>query len=192
MLLRITVHERKEPGAPRVADPRRPSFHSGGQMGKFKHAVNLGVFLFTVWLLLSGHYSALLVGLGLLSTLFVVALAARVDLVDQETYPILIKPTSLSYWLWLGREIVKSNIDVSRRILNPRLPISPNLTRVKAHQRSELGLVAYANSITLVPGTVSLQVVDREILVHSLSQEITDELQRGEMDRRVCELERRL
>lgn len=161
-------------------------------MGKFKHAVNLSVFLFTVWLLLSGHYSALLVGLGLLSTLFVVALAARVDLVDQETYPILLKPISLLYWLWLGREIVKSNIDVSRRILNPRLPISPNLTRVKAHQRRELGLVTYANSITLVPGTVSLQVVDREILVHSLSQEITDDLQRGEMDRRICELERRL
>ena len=74
-------------------------------MSKLRHTLNLALFLFATWLLLSGHYTPLLLALGLLSTLLVVVLATRADLIDQENQPILIKPSVLFYWLWLGREI---------------------------------------------------------------------------------------
>ena len=158
-------------------------------MGKLKHALNLTLFLFAIWLLLSGHYTPLMIFLGLLSALIVVILAARADLINQEIQPILLKPSVLLYWFWLGREIIKSNIDVARRILNPRLPISPNIFTVRAGQKTELGRVTYANSITLVPGTVTVDIDEDVFTVHALTQSAATDLKRGEMNRRVCNVE---
>ncbi|MDX2458425.1 MAG: Na+/H+ antiporter subunit E [Gammaproteobacteria bacterium] len=158
-------------------------------MSNVRHAIKLGLFLFAIWLLLSGHYTPLLLVLGILSTLLVVLLAARADFVDRETQLILLKPSVLLYWFWLGREIIKSNIDVARRILDPRMPISPNVFTVRASQKTELGRVTYANSITLVPGTVAMDVEEDVITVHALTQDAAANLRSGEMNRRVCNVE---
>jgi len=158
-------------------------------MRNFRHAINLGLFLFAIWLLLSGHYTPLLLVLGVLSTLLVVLLATRADLIDRETQTVLLRPSILFYWFWLGREIIRSNIDVARRILSPRMPISPNVFTVRAVQKTELGRVTYANSITLVPGTVAMDVDEDVITVHALTQAAAAELKRGEMNRRVCNAE---
>ena len=158
-------------------------------MSKLRHVINLSLFLFAVWLALSGHYTPLLLGLGVLSSLFVVLLAMRVELVDREVVLVLLKPRALLYWLWLGGEVIKSNIDVTLRILDPKLRISPNVIRVRATQRSDLGRVTYANSITLVPGTVAMSVEADEITVHALTRAVAADLQRGEMDRRITEME---
>jgi len=158
-------------------------------VSKLKHAFNLSLFLLAIWLLLSGHYTPLLLVLGVLSTLLVVLLATRADLIDRETQLILLKPSVLLYWFWLGKEIIKSNIDVARRILSPGLPISPNIFTVRAAQQSDLGRVTYANSITLVPGTVAMDVDEDVITVHALTQDAAADLKRGEMNRRVCKVE---
>jgi len=158
-------------------------------VGNPGHTIKLTVFLLAVWLLLSGHYSALLLAFGLLSTLLAVFLARRADLIDREIQPILLKPSVIFYWLWLGREIIKANIDVTLRILNPRLPISPNVFSTRAGQRTELGRTTYANSITLVPGTVSMDMEGDIILVHALTRETAADLKTGEMNRRVCAIE---
>ncbi len=158
-------------------------------MSNLRHVINLSLFLFAVWLVLSGHYTPLLLGLGVLSSLFVVLLAMRAELVDREVVLVLLKPRALLYWLWLGGEIIKSNIDVTRRILDPKLRISPNVIRVRATQRSDLGRVTYANSITLVPGTVAMSVEADEITVHALTRAVAADLQSGEMDRRITEME---
>jgi multicomponent Na+:H+ antiporter subunit E len=94
-----------------------------------------------------------------------------------------------SYWGWLVWQIIKSNIDVARVILSPSLPISPNVVRVKASQRTTLGLVTYANSITLTPGTVSMYLDGDIIEVHALTESGARELKDGEMDRRVSAIE---
>ncbi len=86
-------------------------------------------------------------------------------------------------------EIVKSAWDVSRRILDPRLPISPTLARFAPSQKSELGLVIHANSITLTPGTIAVEVDDGELLVHALTESGAAGLSGSEMDRRVTRLE---
>ncbi|MCZ6574946.1 MAG: Na+/H+ antiporter subunit E [Gammaproteobacteria bacterium] len=153
------------------------------------HAISLALVLFALWLLLSGHYVPLLIGLGALSVLLVVTIALRMDVVDREGHPIHLSPKALLYWPWLAWEIVKSNLDVARRILSPTLPISPTVIRLKASQKSDLGRVIYANSITLTPGTVSIDIDGEHIEVHALTREAAQALRTGDMDRRVTRFE---
>ncbi len=158
--------------------------------GRLLHSISLGLVLFGVWLLLSGFFEPLLLGLGVLSCVIVVLIANRMDVIDHEGQPVQLGWRILTYWVWLAVEIVKANLDVARRILDPKLPIDPVLVRVKASQASELGQVIYANSITLTPGTVSILVEDGEILVHAIAREMAEDLEGGEMDRRVTAVER--
>jgi len=152
------------------------------------HAISLTIGLAGLWLLLSGHYDPLLLGFGAFSCILVVAISLRMDVVDREGHPIHLGARALTYFPWLLLEIVKSSIDVARRILDPRLPISPTRVRVKAGQPSELGQMIYANSITLTPGTVSMSVEDGYIDVHALTAEGAMALREGEMDRRVTRM----
>lgn len=153
------------------------------------HYVSLGLVLFVVWLLLSGHFEPLLLGFGLVSCVLVGWIAHRMDLVDHEGQPVHLGWRVVPYWLWLLGEIVKSNIAVAKVILDPGLPISPVMVRPKATQRSELGRVIFANSITLTPGTVSVQVGNDAILVHAVTEEIGADLMSGTMDGKVSAME---
>ena len=154
-----------------------------------RHAFKLSMFLFAIWLLLSGHYTPVLLTLGILSSILVVYITTRANLIDDEIHPVLLKPSILLYWLWLGREVILSNIDVARRILDPRMPITPNVLKVRATQKTDLGRVTYANSITLVPGTVTMDVDGGVFTVHALTHKAAADLERGEMNRRVCDVE---
>ncbi len=158
--------------------------------GRLLHSISLGLVLFGVWLLLSGFFEPLLLGLGVLSCVIVVWIANRMDVIDHEGQPVQLGWRILTYWVWLAVEIVKANLDVARRILDPKLPIDPVLVRVKTSQASELGQVIYANSITLTPGTVSMQVEGGEILVHAIAREMAEDLEGGELARRVTAVER--
>ncbi len=158
------------------------------------HALVLIVVLYALWLVLSGHYQPLFLTIGVLCAVGVCLLALRMEVVDHESYPLHPPLWRLvAYWWWLFGEIVKSNIDVARRILHPDLPISPTVIRVRASQGTELGRVIYANSITLTPGTVSIDVRDDDdhIEVHALTRAAAAAVEAGEMDRRVTSLEPR-
>lgn len=152
------------------------------------HSLSLGAVLFVVWLLLSGHYTLFITVLGVASCALVVLVTLRMDLADREGHPIHLTWRALTYWPWLFVEIVKSNIDVAKLILSPTMSITPTLIRVKASQTSDLGQVVYANSITLTPGTISVDVANGEILVHALSRDGAEALLEGEMDRRVTRM----
>ena len=153
------------------------------------HRVCLIVVLFGVWLLWSGIYEPLLLSFGVLSCVIVVWILGRMGVVAQEAAPVRFGLRFPFYAPWLLWQIVRANLDVAARILKPALPIKPGLIRVKASQRSDLGRVIYANSITLTPGTVSVAVDGDEIAVHALSDEAAVDVLGGEMDRRVQRLE---
>ena len=127
---------------------------------------------------------------GLLSVLAVLGIARRMDRFSQTERDELLGLRTLTYLPWLMWQILKSNLQVCRIILNPRLPISPTLIRVHASQKTDTGKVIYANSITLTPGTISLDLRDDTILVHALTQETAAGVETGEMDRRVSRLEK--
>jgi multicomponent Na+:H+ antiporter subunit E len=153
------------------------------------NTIGLALALAAVWLLLSGHYEALILGFGVVSILISLFIAIRMDVVDHEGVPIHLTWSTLRYLPWLAIEIVKSNIDVARRVVDPKLPISPQLFETKASQASDLGQTIYANSITLTPGTVSVDLDPGVIRVHSISRAGADALDEGEMDRRVSQIE---
>lgn len=154
----------------------------------------LGVLAFFVllgfWLLLSGHFTVFLVLAGAGCALGVVWLARRMEVVDREGLPAHFWAATISYWPWLGWEVVKAAWGVTRIIVHPRLPISPTLVRFKPSQRTSVGLVTHANSITLTPGTVTVQASAQEFLVHGLTREGAEACVGSDMDRRVTRLER--
>ncbi len=153
------------------------------------HSLSLFVVLYLFWLLLSGFFTAFLLSAGAGSALAVVWFARRMDLVDGEGHPIHLGPKAMLYWPWLLKEIVKSAWDVSRIIIHPRLPISPTLVRFQPSQQTDVGLVIHANSITLTPGTITIEASSGEFLVHGLTRGSAEGTVGSEMDRRVTACE---
>lgn len=152
----------------------------------------LAASLAVLWLLLSGYWTdPLLLGLGVLSVALCVFIAWRMRIVDAEGVPVFLVPRSLSYLPWLVWQIAQSNLRVARLILSRDLPISPTLAVLRTSQKTDLGQVIYANSITLTPGTISVDVEGDNILVHALERGGIDDLMTGEMDRRVTTFEGR-
>ncbi len=150
---------------------------------------SIGLVLFCFWLVLSGHYTIITVPAGILSVLGVVALSRRMGVADEEGHPIHLLPRAITYWPWLALEIAKSTWDVTKIILHPKLPITPTLIRLKASQRSAVGIATYANSITLTPGTITARVSGNEFLVHAITRSGAEDLAKGTMDRRVRKFE---
>lgn len=155
------------------------------------HAVGLGLVLVSLWLLLSGIYEPLLISFGVASTIFVVFIAHRMDVIDREAVPLHVNFRIFTYWIWLGKEIVKANVDVAKLILSPELPISPIVIRVKPTQATDFGRVIHANSITLTPGTVAMDFEDGDIIVHAITREAAEGTLEGSIDRHVTAIEER-
>lgn len=151
--------------------------------------VSLTLGLAGFWLVLSGHYTWLTLTAGVVSVLGTVALARRMGLIDPEGHPVHLLPRAVTYLPWLVAEIMKSAWAVTKLIVNPKLPISPTLVRVRASQKTPVGITVYANSITLTPGTISARVNGNEILVHAIARDGAEDLAEGTMDRRVSTFE---
>jgi len=154
----------------------------------FRH-VSLAIVLFAFWLALSGHYTTLLITIGVICVLGIVALSVHMELVDEESHPIHLALPSLLYWPWLIWQIILSAWGVARIIVDPRLPISPTMIRVTPTQKTGVGVHVYANSITLTPGTISVEVNRHEILVHAITSANAQDLAEGAMDRKVTTFE---
>ena len=169
-------------------------YHCGFATGRrvkkqFLNFLLMGLALAAVWLLLSGLFKPVLLGLAVASVLLTLWLAGRMKIVDAETHPVWAALHYVPYWPWLSIEIVKSSIDVARRVLSPSMPISPMVFEIRAEQKTTVGRVVFANSITLTPGTVTMDVDGDRLTVHALSRDTIQALLAGEMNRRVTRAE---
>ena len=145
--------------------------------------------LFAMWVLLSGHLEPLLLSLGLISCLFVAWISYKFALLDPESKTLRFVLNLPKFLPWFFIQIVKSNIDVSWRILHPKLPITPTISSLPISQHSEVAKATYANCITLTPGTYSLNINSEEVEVHSLTKSAAKNLQKGEMSKRIKNVE---
>ena len=148
----------------------------------------IGLFLglAALWLLLSGYFDKLLIlGFGFLSCLFTVYIARRMDLIDHETVPYHFAPWVLGYWAWLIKEIAVANFAVARIAFSNMNDIRPHVFKLKASKLSEVGLVTLANSITLTPGTVTVDLIEDEMTIHALTSASSDPAIIHEMERRI-------
>lgn len=122
---------------------------------------------FIIWLLLtwSLHFQEVMVGI----VVALIATALTRDLFPDEMIKFL-NPIRLFwaifYILYLIFYIILANFDVAYRVLNPSLPIAPGIVKVKTGLRSELAKTFLANSITLTPGTLTIEVVEDDYYIH--------------------------
>ena len=148
-----------------------------------KHTISLAALLAILWWVLSGYAKPLLLGFGVLSIGFTVWLSHRMDVIDRESHPIHMSVGLVRFWIRLIGEIVMSNVQVVQAVLSPRKDaIQPHFLRVRMHQSSPLGKVVLANSITLTPGTVSVDLEGDELLVHALTLASGQAVREGQLD----------
>lgn len=148
------------------------------------------LFLSIFWLALSGHYSGLLLGLGFASCLWVALIARRMDVVDHGGLPVQkwslrIFTTFFIYLVWLGKEIVFSSIAVARMILSNGARVRPEVIQLSVEGMNDMEKVIYANSITLTPGTLTVDVDGDWLNVHTVRGDLLEPLKRGDMANRV-------
>lgn len=149
------------------------------------HAAVLFTVLYVAWLALSGIFSPVFFIYGAISCTLATLLALRMKVVDTEGQPFHLALTAPFYWLWLLKEMLKSGLGVTRVVWSYAYAISPGFAWVSTTQTSDIGHAVFANSITLTPGTVCVNIEKNRIFIHALEQSSIDDLHEGEIDRRV-------
>ena len=157
------------------------------------HAAILFVSLMAFYVVLSGQiHNAFLMIVGGVCCLGITLLAKRLGIVDDEGMPYRWWLRTALYLPWLMWQVLLANIDVLKRVWAPgKLDIQPRMITVPHELRTAYGIATYMNSITLTPGTVTIDVGEDEFLVHALTQDAADDLLTGEMHKRVLAVEGR-
>ena len=154
-------------------------------------SIILGLSLFLFWLTLSGHFEPLILFFGVFSCVLVTYIAWRMDREDRFAFVVPLTFRFAGYLAWLIKEIFVANVNVARIILHPNLPISPIMVPFRVTQKSELGRMIYANSITLTPGTITTGTDGQTFRIHALTWHDVDGREEDEMDRRITALDHR-
>ncbi len=144
------------------------------------------LLLMAFWIPFSGTFDAFHLSLGVISCAFV-AIISHKFLFEDFSRPGKLKKTIrfIAYLPWLIYQIILSNLHVVHMILFPS-KIRPQIVMIKPALKSELSMVTLANSITLTPGTVTMEIIDGQYYVHAISQKAADDLVSGDMEKRVA------
>lgn len=138
--------------------------------------VALILMLFAFWVILSGKFDAFHLAIGAVSTIGVTLGTRRLFLLSPAIGPGNLHPMDVIPWIrllryipWLIWQIITSSLQVAFVVLHPKMPIQPSLIRFRTHLPHELARLTLATSITMTPGTVTLDVQEDEFLIHALT-----------------------
>lgn len=148
------------------------------------------IIMFVFWMLLSGEFSFIIILSGIISSLLVSymshdLLIGKADIKLGMTRIVRF----IKYLPWLLWQIALSNFDLVYRTLHPRMPIAPRVISFKNKYKTEMGMVILANSITLTPGTVTIEVNKDEFIVHAIAKKPAENLIAGKMQAKVKSIE---
>ena len=138
------------------------------------------VILFALWLVLSATYDPAHVIVGAAVAALVAWLNPALPHLRRLSWV-----AALAYQPWLFGRILKSGIHVSRLILDPKLPIEPELIRHKTQFTTDGELVALGNSITLTPGTITVEVAPGELVVHTIDEASRKDILDGSFEAKI-------
>lgn len=170
--------------------PQAQTDDAARERGATARAIQAGT-LMAVWLLLSGKYDPFHIGAGVFSVGLVFLVNRRLFRVSlfPGDQPRRIRPLrALAYVPWLFKAIVLAAVDVARVVLSPRMPMNPSLLGFHADLANTAAQVVLANSITLTPGTITIEVDHGVFLVHALTDSASQGLVDGSMPARVAGL----
>ena len=154
-----------------------------------RYQITLFLLLSAFWLINSSANNTLLLYLGFASVLIVLFFSHKLKLLDKESLPLHLFTRILPFYLWLIKEIVTGSCYVLKNILFRRQPLTPVTVTIQINFKDELSKVIFANSITLVPGTVCLKLTKDSVIVHALTKQIAEQLQDSELAMKVKRLE---
>lgn len=115
--------------------------------------------------------------------------ARKFDLIPDKIY---LNYHCLLYFVWLIKEIFASSLAVMKIIWSKNLNIKPVFEWISAEQQNEVGLVIYANSITLTPGTVTIDIANDMLLIHALEQQSIDNLKQNNLKQNSLSMSKRV
>jgi multicomponent Na+:H+ antiporter subunit E len=143
-------------------------------MKKAKSFIIASLLLFITWILLAGTAKQELVYGGLASLIISLLFLERLTILADINLNIRALLYSIGYIFVFSWELIKSNFDVARRIISPKLPINPGIVKVKTKLKSPLGRAILANSITLTPGTLTVEIRDQYFYIHWIDVSVSD------------------
>ena len=148
------------------------------------------IAMFIFWILLSGEFTFILITSGVVASLIVAYLShdifvGKADL-KTETRRVF---KFIVYIPWLLWEIILANVEIAYLVLNPKPLIDPQLVHFKNDLKTDLGIVTLAHSITLTPGTVTVEANREEFIIHAIWQKSAEGIIGGEMQRKVKKIE---
>ena len=154
--------------------------------GRIRAYLIFAALLIAAWVLWSGMFKPLLLGLGVFSCALAGYIAVRMGYVDTSVFALRFNLRVITFWGWLLKEIVKSSLEVARVVLSRELRLSTRVVEIDASKLSPVDQAILGNSITLTPGTLTLDADDGKLLVHALTSDGAAALEDGEMMRRVA------
>jgi multicomponent Na+:H+ antiporter subunit E len=144
------------------------------------------ILLVLIWVICSGKFTVFYISCGIVAIIHTLRIARCEDFEYEKNSGI--KPLMMLVYIpWLFKEIVFATYDVIKLIINGK--ISPIIKSLKTKQHTNVGETIYADSISLTPGTFTIDAGD-EILVHALAKEAIAELQTGYMDEMVSKTQK--
>lgn len=149
-----------------------------------RYAFILAIAMTAAWLALSGYFIPMILSFGVISIAIVIWMCRRMRILDGETVPYMSIVPTVVYYVWLFAEIVKANVQVVKAVLSPDLEVSPTLVKIPLNSDVDIAETMFANSITLTPGTVSVDMQPDHIVVHALLEEMSDPSDFAEMGQR--------
>lgn len=152
------------------------------------------VVLFAFWFALSGRTDPLFLVTGALTAVGVTAITTRITAVclrpDADHVPIHRIPLALvravAFMFWMAGRILVASVQLARIVLSPSMPLDPCSVRFHTDLRSPLARTTLTNSISLVPGTLTVDIEGSEILVHALSPHQVDDLVTGRLQNKIA------
>lgn len=145
--------------------------------------------LFAFWLVLSAKFDLFHLSLGVICSGVVSFMSHDLLFANVRVGDIrLMLWRFIAYIPWLLYQILLANFHVASLVLSPRMPIFPQVVRFKTKLESDMSWVTLANSITLTPGTITMDIREREFFVHALSKKVADDLSTGAMEDRVAHM----
>jgi multicomponent Na+:H+ antiporter subunit E len=142
------------------------------------------IILLSFWLILIGSYESILQN----SPLHICSILLGIGAISKYGFLPSKLRLRFGYFLWLAREIFNSAVNVTKYIYGgEKYTFEPKVAWIESRQKNELDLVLYANSITLTPGTITVDLDGKKLLVHALDMSGIKDLQRGEMDLRIMQ-----
>ncbi len=175
-----------------ILDPENPAAYKLLKRACTYYPDNLGrlvtfFFLYGFWITLSGKYDLFHLSLGFICSFLVGCVSHDLLFEDIRAKNRLLSTARfICYLPWLIYQIILANIHVACLVLNPKMPIEPKIIRFKTKLKSDISMVTLGNSITLTPGTITMDIIDGEFYVHAISKKVADDLLTGEMEARIA------